>query len=285
MGTASGILLLSCPDRSGLVAGLTGFLADRGANLLHMDQFVDPVNKYFFFRAEWDLETYEYQPADFQELFTSLFPDKNFKYSLHRSDRLPRVAVLGTRENHCVYDLLTRFTEGEMKGRVAFLGSNHPHLEPIAGHFNLPFYHFPVSEIGKPAAEARIMEKLAEHGVELVVLAKYMQILSEDFVNRYPEQIINIHHSFLPAFVGARPYHQAHERGVKLIGATSHYVTTNLDAGPIIEQDTIQISHRHQVSDMVRTGRDIEKIVLSRAVRLHLERRILVRNNKTVVFS
>jgi len=298
----SAVLLIDCPDRKGLVARVSTLLYERGANILHADQHQDHDLGLFFMRVEFGLgagpaegslglvET-SHEPAvrfdleGFKSAFKPLAAELGMRWKLTSSARLPKVALFCSQYLHCMADLLHRWRTGELACEIPVIVSNHRSVENLAAFYGIPFEHVPVTPATRGEAEARHLELLTGHGVELVVLARYMQILSRTFVEQYPAQIINVHHSFLPAFTGAKPYHAAHQRGVKLIGATSHYVTEVLDDGPIIEQDVARISHRDQVEDLVARGRDLERIVLSRAVRWHLDRRILCYGNKTVVFD
>ncbi len=279
----SAVLLIDCPDRKGLVARVSGLLYERGANILHADQHRDQELGLFFMRVEWELNGFDLE--GFRATFARLAADLNMTWKLTSSARKPRVALFCSQYLHCMADLLHRWRSGELVCEIPLIVSNHRDVQNLAAFYNVPFEHVPVTAESRAAAEARQLELLEKNEVELVVLARYMQILSPAFVERYPAAIINVHHSFLPAFTGARPYHAAHVRGVKLIGATSHYVTAVLDDGPIIEQDVARISHRDQVEDLVARGRDLERMVLSRAVRWHLNRRILCYGNKTVVFD
>ena len=290
----SAVLLIDCPDRKGLVARVAGLLYEHGANILHADQHQDHDLGLFFMRVEWsldlpgeaggsaqgkfDLEAFK---ADFAPLATEL----DMRWTLTASARKPRVALFCSQYLHCVADLLYRWRAGELDCEIAIIISNHTDVELMAAFYGILFVHIPVTAATRTQGEAYQLDLLAKYDVDLIVLARYMQILSADFVAQYPAAIINVHHSFLPAFTGARPYHAAHARGVKLIGATSHYVTEVLDDGPIIEQDVARISHRDQVEDLVARGRDLERMVLSRAVRWHLDRRILCYGNKTVIFD
>jgi len=277
------VLLIDCPDRKGLVARVSGLLYERGANILHADQHIDHDQGLFFMRVEWELDGFDLDA--FRYAFMPHAAELNMNWKLTSNARRPRVALFCSQYLHCMADLLHRWRTGELNCEIAVIVSNHREVERLAAFYDVPFEHVPVTAGTRAAAEARQIELLARHQVELIVLARYMQILSPAFVAKYPAAIINVHHSFLPAFTGARPYHAAHARGVKLIGATSHYVTEVLDDGPIIEQDVARISHRDQVEDLVARGRDLERMVLSRAVRWHLDRRILCYGNKTVVFD
>jgi len=287
------VLLIDCPDQKGLVARVAGLLYAQGANILHADQHQDHALGLFFMRVEWELETDPETSgndsiAAFVVAFAPVAQDLEMRWQLYRvgtkADRY-RVAIFCSQYLHCVADLLQRSSAGEFDCEIAVLVSNHRDAEKLAAFHGIRFEYIPVTPATRAQAEARQLALLADLKVELIVLARYMQILSAEFVGRYPAAIINVHHSFLPAFIGARPYHAAHARGVKLIGATSHYVTSVLDDGPIIEQDVARISHRDQVENLIARGRDLERIVLSRAVRWHLERRILCYGNKTVVFD
>jgi len=291
----SAVLLIDCPDRKGLVARVAGLLYEWGANILHADQHQDHELGLFFMRVEWGLNgstdggTLEQGHAatfdleGFKAAFAPMAAELEMRWKL--TSGRSRVGIFCSQYLHCMVDLLNRWRTGELDCEIPVIVSNHRDVERLAGFYGIPFEYVPVTAATRAEAEARQLELLARHGVELVVLARYMQILSPKFVERYPSAIINVHHSFLPAFTGARPYHAAHARGVKLIGATSHYVTEVLDDGPIIEQDVARISHRDQVVDLVARGRDLERMVLSRAVRWHLGRRILCYGNKTVVFD
>jgi formyltetrahydrofolate deformylase len=300
----SAVLLIDCPDRKGLVARVSSLLYERGANILHADQHQDHELGLFFMRVEWALDGAEEDlngqdglmtrsassPGTFDlEGFRSAFPplaaELGMRWKLSSSARKPKVALFCSQYLHCMADLLHRWRTGELCCEIPLIVSNHRDVEKLAEFYGIPFEFVPVAEGMRDAAETRQLEMLESKGIELVVLARYMQILTAGFVAHYPAAIINVHHSFLPAFTGAKPYHAAHARGVKLIGATSHYVTEVLDDGPIIEQDVARISHRDQVEDLVARGRDLERIVLARAVRWHLDRRILCYGNKTVVFD
>ena len=283
--TASAVLLIDCPDRKGLVARVSSLLYERGANILHADQHQDHALGLFFMRVEWALDGTEPFDLDaFKAAFAPLAAELGMRWQL-TAGRPTRAALFCSQYLHCIADLLERWRTGELQCEIPLIVSNHRDAEKLAAFYGIPFELVPVTASTRAQAEARQLELLAAHAIDLVVLARYMQILSPAFVARYPASIINVHHSFLPAFTGARPYHAAHARGVKLIGATSHYVTDLLDDGPIIEQDVARISHRDQVEDLVARGRDLERVVLSRAVRWHLDRRILCYGNKTVVFD
>jgi formyltetrahydrofolate deformylase len=279
----SAVLLIDCPDRKGLVARVSGLLYERGANILHADQHIDRDLGLFFMRVEFELDSFDLE--GFRAAFAALASELKMTWKLTSSARKPRVALFCSQYLHCMADLLHRWRTGELVCEIPLIVSNHREVGNLAAFYGVPFSHVQVTPETRPAAEARQVELLERNEIELIILARYMQILSPAFVARYPAAIINVHHSFLPAFTGARPYHAAHARGVKLIGATSHYVTELLDDGPIIEQDVARISHRDQVEDLVARGRDLERMVLSRAVRWHLDRRILCYGNKTVVFD
>jgi len=297
----SAVLLIDCPDRKGLVARVSGLLYEHGANILHADQHQDHDLGLFFMRVEFglsdggplDVSRGQITPSGaggadleaFRAAFAPLAAELNMRWKLTSSEHRPRVALFCSQYLHCMADLLHRWRTGELACEIPLIVSNHREVANLAAFYGTPFEHTPVTAATRADAEARQLELLEKNGIELVVLARYMQILSPAFVARYPAAIINVHHSFLPAFTGARPYLAAHARGVKLIGATSHYVTEVLDDGPIIEQDVARISHRDQVEDLVARGRDLERMVLSRAVRWHLGRRILCYGNKTVVFD
>lgn len=279
------ILLIDCPDRKGLVAAIANFLYQHNANILHADQHQDSEAGLFFMRVEWDLADFALPLARFREAFSPIAEELDLRWRLELSTVRPKVAIMVSKYDHCLADLLYRHHAGELRCEVPLILSNHPDAKPLADFHGIPYYYIPVTKEKKAEAEAEQLELLAKHQTDLVVLARYMQILSPEFVSRYPGHIINIHHSFLPAFMGAKPYHRAYERGVKLIGATSHFVTKILDDGPIIEQDVARVSHRDQLEGLIQKGRDLEKTVLSRAVRWWVERRILIYGKKTVIFD
>ena len=291
----SAVLLIDCPDRKGLVARVSGLLYEMGANILHADQHQDHGQGLFFMRVEWgtacgsplesDCGQGAFDMDAFKARFAPMAAELGMRWKLTSSARKLRVALFCSQYLHCMADLLHRWRTGELHCEIPVIVSNHRDVERLAAFYGIPFEHVPVKAATRAEDEARQIELMSRYDVELIVLARYMQILSPGFVDRYPASIINVHHSFLPAFTGARPYHAAHARGVKLIGATSHYVTEVLDDGPIIEQDVARISHRDQVEDLVARGRDLERMVLTRAVRWHLDRRILCYGNKTVVFD
>jgi len=280
-------LLISCPDRKGLVAAIANFLYTYNANILHADQHQDDDADLFLMRIEWDLDGFALDMGAFEAAFAPIAERFGMAWKLKRSAHKPRMAIFVSKYDHCLVDLLHRWHTGELACEIPLIISNHEDCRRIAEFYGIPFHVVAVSKDNKAEAEAEAAQRalLAEHGVDLIVLARYMQVLSESFSTAYRHKVINIHHSFLPAFEGAKPYHRAHARGVKLIGATSHYVTEVLDDGPIIEQDVTRISHRETVEDLVQKGRDLERIVLSRAVRWHLDHRVLVYGHKTVVFD
>ncbi len=283
--TPTAVLLLSCRDRRGLVAAVSDFIFRHRGNIVHADQHADPEEDLFIQRVEWQLDGFDLDRQEIAGAFNVVARRLGIAWSLHFSDELPRVALMASKLPHCLYDLLVRWRLGELRAEISLVVSNHREVEPIAREFDVPFHHLPVSRETKDECEERLIELLDETDIDLVVLARYMQILTDRVIDRYAHRILNIHHSFLPAFAGGRPYHQAHHRGVKLIGATAHYATAELDEGPIIDQDVARVSHRDSVGDLVRKGRELEKVVLARAVRLHLEQRVVVYGNKTIVFD
>ena len=279
-------LLLHCPDKPGILAEVTDFITVNKGNIIYLDQYVDHVENIFFMRIEWELESFLVPQEKIEDYFETLYAQKyGMSFRLYFSDVKPRMAIFVSKMSHCLFDLLARYTAGEWNVEIPLIISNHPDLQHVAERFGIPFHLFPVTKETKEEQEKKEMELLAKHKVNFIVLARYMQVISEKMIDAYPNRIINIHHSFLPAFVGAKPYHAAFERGVKIIGATSHYVTTELDAGPIIEQDVVRITHKDTVQDLVNKGKDLEKIVLSRAVQKHIERKVLAYKNKTVIFN
>jgi formyltetrahydrofolate deformylase len=282
---ATATLLVSCRDRTGLVAALSEFVFENGGNILDADQHAEVETGLFFMRLRWDLGSFKLSRAEIDGAMHALAARFDLQWELTYSDLRPRVAVFASKAPHCLYDLLLAHQLGELRGDLALVISNHDLLQPVAGHFGVRFQHVPVDPRDRAAAEATQEKLLADSGVDLVVLARYMQILSPELVARWPSRIINIHHSFLPAFVGAKPYHQAKARGVKVIGATAHYVTSELDQGPIIEQDVCRVTHRDDVEELLRKGGELERRVLTHAVRMHLERRVLVSGNRTIVFG
>ena len=279
-------LLLHCPDKPGILAEVTDFITVNKGNIIYLDQYVDHVENIFFMRIEWELKNFLIPQEKIEDYFATLYAQKyEMFFRLYFSDTKPRMAIFVSKMSHCLFDLLARYTAGEWNVEIPLIISNHPDLQHVAERFGIPFYLFPITKETKEEQEKKEMELLAKHKVNFIVLARYMQVISERMIDAYPNRIINIHHSFLPAFVGAKPCHAAFERGVKIIGATSHYVTTELDAGPIIEQDVVRITHKDTVEDLVNKGKDLEKIVLSRAVQKHIERKVLAYKNKTVIFS
>lgn len=279
-------LLLHCPDRPGILAEVTDFITVNKGNIIYLDQYVDHIENMFFMRIEWELKTFLIPKEKIEDYFETLYAQKyGMGFRLYFSDVKPKMAIFVSKMSHCLYDILARYIAGEWDVEISLIVSNHPDLQHAAERFNIPFYCFPITKVNKEEQEVKEMELLKEYGVNFIVLARYMQVISEKMIQAYPDRIINIHHSFLPAFIGAKPYHAAFERGVKIIGATSHYITTELDAGPIIEQDVVRVTHRDTVIDLINKGKDLEKIVLSRAVQKHIERKILAYKNKTVIFS
>lgn len=277
-------LLISCPDQQGLVAKIANFIYANGGNIIQADHHTDFAADLFLTRIEWSLEGFKLHRDIIAPAFGAIAEPLSADWSLHFSDEVPRIAVWVSKQSHCLNDLLWRYQAREFAGEIALIISNHETLRPIADQAGVPFHQVPITKESKLEQEAKELELLKQHQIDLVVLAKYMQILSADFVQKF-SNIINIHHSFLPAFAGANPYHRAYERGVKIIGATAHFVTKDLDEGPIIEQDVVRISHRDNTQDLIRKGKDLERVVLARAVRLHLQNRILSYGNRTVVFS
>ncbi|MCU0523883.1 MAG: formyltetrahydrofolate deformylase [Elainella sp. Prado103] len=277
-------LLISCPDQRGLVAKIANFIYSNGGNIVHADQHTDFTAELFLTRIEWQLAGFNLPRDLIAPAFNAIAQPLHANWQLHFSDDLPRIAIWVSRQDHCLYDLLWRQRAGELAMEIPLIMSNHPHLQPIAEQFGIDYHHIPITPDTKAEQEAQQLALLKQYRIDLVVLAKYMQVLSANFVEQFP-QVINIHHSFLPAFAGANPYQRAFERGVKIIGATAHYVTQDLDEGPIIEQDVVRVSHRDQVADLIRKGKDLERMVLARAVRYHLQNRVLVYGNRTVVFA
>lgn len=279
-------LLIHCKDQSGIIASVTNFIAERKGNIVYIDQHVDREQNIFFMRLKSEFVTESFSTDDFKIKFKEVLADSfNMKWRIYSSEAKPKMALFVSKYDHCLYDLLGRYNSGELNLEIPFIVSNHNDLKPIADSFQIPFYHIPVTKDTKEEAEDKQLALLEKHQINFIVLARYMQIVSEKIINKYPNKIINIHHSFLPAFVGAKPYHSAFKRGVKIIGATSHYVTEELDAGPIIEQDVARVTHTHSIQDLIAKGRDLEKIVLANAVKLHTNRKVMVYNNKTVIFS
>lgn len=277
------ILLIHCPDTKGIVAAVSDFLYKNNGNVIDIEQHVDRDNQIFFMRVEWQLEGFAIEKEKIDDYFGTLVGNKfNMKWTLHFSEVRPRMAIFVSKASHCLYDILAH---KEWKVEIPLIISNHRSLEHIANKFGIPFHHYTMNKENKPEQEKKQLALLAEHKIDFVVLARYMQIITDDFVSHYPNKIINIHHSFLPAFIGARPYQQAYQRGVKIIGATSHYVTAELDAGPIIAQDVAKITHKEDIRELKIKGKDLEKIVLSQAIALHIQHKILPYNNKTIIFN
>jgi formyltetrahydrofolate deformylase len=281
----SAILLISCPDRKGIVATISDFVFQHNGNILHADEHADEESNLFLMRVEFDPAGFDFDLANFSEHFSPIADKFEMQWRLAQSNYRAKMIILVSKYDHCLVDLLYRHKSGELTCDIPLIISNHPDNQPIADFYGIPYITIPVPKDNKRQAEEKILGLIELHNPDFMVLARYMQILSNEFVSRYPQRIINIHHSFLPAFVGAKPYHQAFTRGVKLIGATSHYVTEVLDDGPIIEQDVVRISHRDSLDDLLQKGRDLEKVVLSRAVRWHIDNRVLLYGNKTVVFD
>lgn len=281
----SAILLLRCPDRKGLDAAIADFIYLHGGDILHFEQHQAGEERFYLARIEWDLAGFEFDLKDFPQQFAPIAEKFSIQWRITTSDYCPRVAIFVSKYDHCLVDLLYRQRNGELSCEIPLMISNHPDAERHADFYGIPYHVIPVTKENKPEAERKQIDLLRKNSIELIVLARYMQVLSKDFIAQYSQQVINIHHSFLPAFVGAKPHRQAFDRGVKLIGATAHYVTEVLDDGPIIEQGVARISHRDNIEDLVEKGRDLEKVVLSRAVRWHLENRILLYGNKTVIFE
>lgn len=280
------ILLIHCPDKQGILATVTEFLNKNKGNIIYLDQHVDREDQIFYMRVEWELENFAIPTDKIGEYFETLIARHlNMTWKIYFTDDIPKMALFVSKMPHCLFDILARYAAGEWDVDIPLIISNHDTLQPIAKQFDIDFHHFPINNENKEEQEKKEIELLEKYDIDFVVLARYMQILSLDFVSHFPNRIINIHHSFLPAFAGAKPYHAAHERGVKIIGATSHYVTSDLDAGPIIEQNVTRCSHVDTVQKLIRKGRDLEKIVLSQAVYKHLQRKILVYKNRTVVFN
>lgn len=282
------ILLLYCPDQPGIISEVTKFITDNKGNIVYLDQYVDHEDEMFFMRLEWELETFAIPREKIEEYIETLYAQRyQINFHLYFSDIKPRMAIFVSKMSHCLYDLLARYKAGEWNVDIPCIVSNHEDLRYVAEQFDIPYYIWSIKKdhSNKAEVEAEEMAMLSKEKVDFIVLARYMQIISDEMIKAYPNHIINIHHSFLPAFIGAKPYHQAWERGVKIIGATSHYVTAELDAGPIIEQDVTRITHKDTPESLVLKGKDLEKIVLSRAVTKHIERKILTYHNKTVIFS
>lgn len=282
----SATLLLHCPDRPGIIAEVTNFITINKGNIIYLDQYVDHIEDVFFMRIEWELDDFLIPEEKIKDYFDTLYAQKyEMQFRLYFNNEKPRMAIFVSKMSHCLYDMLARYIAGEWDVEIPLIISNHPDLQHVAERFGIPFYIFPITKENKLEQEQKERELLTKENINFIVLARYMQVVSEEMIAAYPNRIINIHHSFLPAFVGAKPYHQAYARGVKIIGATSHYVTKDLDAGPIIEQDVVPITHKDTPNSLVMKGKDLEKIVLSRAVRKHIERKILIYQNRTIIFS
>jgi formyltetrahydrofolate deformylase len=280
------VLLIHCPDRPGILAEVTEFINQHKGNILYLDQYVNREEKVFFMRVKWELDTFQIPKEKIEDYFETLIAGRfNMIFKLYFSDVKPRMAIFVSKMSHCLYDLLARYASGEWYVEIPLIISNHPDMENVARRFGIEYFVFTITPENKSVQETRQLELLKKYRINFCVLARYMQVLSIGFIEQFPNRIINIHHSFLPAFAGAKPYHAAHERGVKVIGATSHYVTSDLDAGPIIEQDVTHISHKDTVEELIKKGRDLEKIVLSHAVEKHIERKILTYKNRTIVFQ
>lgn len=280
------IILIHCPDQPGIVSKVTEFIHSNRGNILSLEQHVDRCVNRFFMRLKWDLDQFMIPKEKIHDYFHTLIAAPyQMVFNLYFSERRPRMAVFVSKMSHCLYDILYRWESGDWQVDIPLIISNHPDMQVTAERFGIPYHYLPVDKENKPRQEEKQLELLKEAGVDFIVLARYMQVLSADFLKHYPNKVINIHHSFLPAFAGAKPYHAAYERGVKIIGATSHYVTGELDAGPIIEQDVIRVSHKDSLDTFIRKGKDLEKIVLARGVFLHIQRKLLVYDNRTIVFG
>ncbi|MDG2371405.1 MAG: formyltetrahydrofolate deformylase [Flavobacteriaceae bacterium] len=279
-------LVMNCPDQKGIIAAVTNYIHDNNGNIVYIDQYVDRVNTIFFMRVEFEIFIEEHSLENFKTDFNQSIGDPyQLKTDIYLNDQLPKMALFVSKYDHCLYDILSRYQSRELKVKIPFILSNHKDLMSIAERFDIPFYHIPVTKETKKEAEQEQLKLLKKQNVDFIVLARYMQIISSELIQYYPNKIINIHHSFLPAFPGAKPYHSAYDRGVKIIGATSHYVTEELDAGPIIEQNTTHVSHLNSIDDFISKGRDLERVVLSKALQLHVARKVMVYQNKTVIFS
>jgi formyltetrahydrofolate deformylase len=283
---STAILLVHCPDQPGIVAAVSDFLYKNKGNVISLDQHVDREISHFFMRVEWELEGFAIPQEKVEDYFSTLIGERfQMQWQLHFTSQIPRMAVFVSKVSHCLYDILQRWASNEWRVELPLIISNHESLRPLVERFDIPFHYFQVSKENKAVQEEQMLELLQREKVDFVVLARYMQIITPNMIDAYEGKIINIHHSFLPAFIGARPYHQAYQRGVKLIGATSHIVTANLDAGPIIEQDVVKITHRESIKDLVRKGKDVEKRVLSRAIWLTINHRVLPYRNRTIIFD
>ena len=279
------ILLIHCPDQKGIVAAISDFLLKNNGNVLDIEQHVEQDINHFFMRVEWELADFAIPREKIEDYFATLIGKKyQMQWQLHFSDKKPRMALFVSKMSHCLYDILQRYMSGEWEVEIPMIIGNHENLKYIADRFEIDFHHFPITKATKVEQEAKEITLMREHNIDFVVLARYMQILSDNFVNEFPNQVINIHHSFLPAFIGAKPYHAAHKRGVKIIGATSHYVTAELDEGPIIVQHTTSVSHKDSIKDLIRKGKNLEKMVLSEAIYAQLQHKVLPYQNRTIVF-
>ncbi|KJD35615.1 formyltetrahydrofolate deformylase [Tamlana sedimentorum] len=279
-------ILIHCHDQPNIIASVTNFIVKNNGNIVYIDQYVDREQNIFFMRLESEFVSDNFNTNNFKTDFKTSLADKfTMKWRIYSSEAKPKMALFVSKYDHCLYDLLARYNSGELNLEIPFIISNHNDLKHIADNFKIPFYHIPVTKETKTNAEEKQLELLKSHNIDFIVLARYMQIVSNKLIDVYKNKIINIHHSFLPAFVGAKPYHSAYKRGVKIIGATSHYVTEELDAGPIIEQDVTRVTHAHAIQDLIAKGRDLEKIVLANAVKLHANRKVMVFNNKTIIFT
>ncbi len=282
----SAILLIHCSDQKGIVISITEFIFKNGGNILYLDQHVDTERQVFFMRIEWDLHDFVITDEKIGEYFETLVAKRfSMNWRLHFSDEVPRMALFVSKQPHCFYDILARYEAREWQVEIPLIISNHTDMQTAAGRLGIDYVHIPINRENRAEQERKQLDLLQQYRIDFIVLARYMQILSDEFIGTYPDRIINIHHSFLPAFPGARPYHSAHDRGVKIIGATSHYATAELDTGPIIEQDVVRVSHEDSVEDMIRKGRDLEKMVLARAIWYHLHHNILIHENRTIVFD
>lgn len=282
---ANAIVLIECPDQQGIVSSVTEFIYSNNGNIIDLDQYTDHENNHFFMRVEWNINEFNIHRDKIKEYFDTLLGKRfGINFNLYFDDRKPKMGLFVTKLSHCLFDLLGRWQSGELDIEIPVVVSNHESLKDVVEKFGIPYYYLPITKDNKKEQEQRQLEIMTEHDVDFVVLARYMQIIGTDFIKSFKNKIINIHHSFLPAFVGAKPYHAAYERGVKIIGATAHYVTPDLDEGPIIAQDVANVTHRDSIDDLVRLGQDIEKIVLSKAVKTHIQRRALVMGNKTIIF-
>ncbi|MDN3492703.1 formyltetrahydrofolate deformylase [Winogradskyella bathintestinalis] len=279
-------LLIHCDDQPNIIASVTNFIASNDGNIVYIDQHVDREQNIFFMRLECEFISNTFFIENFKYAFQNKLAEVfKLKWRIYSAERKPKMALFVSKYDHCLYDILGRYNSGELFLEIPFILSNHLDLKPIADSFNIPFYHVPITKTTKEEAAQSQLKLLKKHHIDFIVLARYMQIISSTLINEYANKIINIHHSFLPAFIGAKPYHSAYKRGVKIIGATSHYITEELDAGPIIEQDVSHVSHTHSIEDLIAKGRDLEKIVLSNAIKLHATRKVMVFNNKTIIFS